>query len=425
MMTVKRDVHCPKVFAFMISFLLAAVCVSPTRVYSASELPTDKTARIEAASGISLESVDGKKVSGTSVKVPPGYHTVEMSMRSTVGGVMTIYSSDNCFLVFTAEEGHTYRVDTPPLSGNAYTGVVRDRTTNQEVTRGCVIPPEVAERKIGEMETAIKRDPRNPGLWMNKGVALETAKRYEEALTAFETAVSLAPGLPQAWSWKSRVLLDLKRYDEALNAIDKAISLKPDAQELRRMKETTVAAIQRNEKAPQVADWAIVFDGNKMLFPPKDVLPPADISEAKFDLSGVPDDRKFLVGKVYRAAFGKGGIPIEGAVNYFFLTQWAKEKIQLFYWPISLRSLEKYPTARPLTDCAPVSATEYSCTLRGMPEGIRSKVIFRDQKISVISTSATEADLIPVGEIPESIMVENAAALSTSPPDGDREHQTR
>jgi hypothetical protein len=249
MMTVRRNVHCSKVFAFAMCFLLTAVCVSPGTVYSASEQPTDKPARIEAASGISLESVDGKRITSLSIKVPPGQHTVEMSVLKQSGGVTVERSRDNCFLVFNAAEGHTYRVDATPPENGMYQGFIIDKNTNQRVVLGCN-PSVAAESNLGNAEMSLKLDPRNPLLWTKKGVALWFLKRYEEGLVALDKATALKEDLTAAWYWKGGCLYRLGRYEEALQAIDKAISLEPSqAQSMQKDRDLVLAAMKKKNEA--------------------------------------------------------------------------------------------------------------------------------------------------------------------------------
>jgi hypothetical protein len=239
-----QKILCKAGLVLVTSFSVVLVCsVAPSLLCAASE----NTARIEAAPEISLESCDGKKVSSFSIKVPPGKHVVEMSYRSQVSGQTREYSSDTCFLVFTAEEGHTYRVDRTPASNGMYSGFVVDRNTNQRVVSGCDSSI-AAERDLGHSEVSLKRDPRNPSLWTKKGVALYHLKRYEEGLVALNTATALKADLGAAWYWIGGCLYRLDRYGEALQAIDKAISLEPSqAQSMRKDREMVLAAIKKKE----------------------------------------------------------------------------------------------------------------------------------------------------------------------------------
>jgi hypothetical protein len=393
--------------------LLASSIVTSQPIYAGSETTADKPARIEAASGISLESCDGKRISSLSIKVPPGQHIVEMSVLKQTGGFVTQRSADTCFLAFAAEEGHVYRVDATPPSNGMYAGFVTDRTTGQQVTSGCVTPPGMEDMKLKEIETAISRQRDNAHLWMNKGRILGAARRYEEALTAFDTATSLKPDLVDGWGWKGRTLYELKRYEDALKALDRAAALRPGDPEAVKLKKTITVAMEsdrtKEPKAPNV-----VFDGKKMLFPSTEAIPPTDISEVHFDLKSVPDERKFLVGKVYRAQFQQRGVPVDDGLSYTFLTQWKEHSIEMFYWPISTRVLKAFPSAKPFLDCTPLSFTEYKCTRRGVDSRMTYEVTFAQEQISVAVSNGWEAELVAAGEIPQDVTAKTVTSVQKS-----------
>lgn len=128
------------------SLLFCGSCaMSPARMYGGPELPAGRTALIvPATEGITLESCDGVKVTSRAVTVQPGEHSVEISFNEVVG-VKREYSTTPCLMKFTAEAGHTYRVDrTQPVAG-VYSGFIGDRNTGKQVVSGCMNTPRCDE----------------------------------------------------------------------------------------------------------------------------------------------------------------------------------------------------------------------------------------------------------------------------------------
>jgi tetratricopeptide (TPR) repeat protein len=62
----------------------------------------------------------------------------------------------------------------------------------------------------------------------NRGVALKELKQLDEAIASYDKAIALKPDYAAAYSNRGNALKDLKRLDEALASYDKAIALKPD-----------------------------------------------------------------------------------------------------------------------------------------------------------------------------------------------------
>ena len=98
---------CVKVLAVAASIFLVGSCSATTRMYPGPERPASETALVGGAtSEINIESCDGVKVTSTSVVsfARRPYHRDVLQWRNGV-------FQDNSFLKFTAEAGHTYRVD--------------------------------------------------------------------------------------------------------------------------------------------------------------------------------------------------------------------------------------------------------------------------------------------------------------------------
>jgi len=84
---------------------------------------------------------------------------------------------------------------------------------------------EAAERQIS---LALKIEPDMAAAHNNRGNALRSLKRLDEALESFERAIALKPNYPEAFNNRGNALRDLGRFEEALESYDKAIALKPN-----------------------------------------------------------------------------------------------------------------------------------------------------------------------------------------------------
>jgi tetratricopeptide (TPR) repeat protein len=61
--------------------------------------------------------------------------------------------------------------------------------------------------------------------WFNKGNALNSQGKYDDAIKAFDEAIRLDPNLAQAWFGKGLILQSLGRNNEANEALTKAKEL--------------------------------------------------------------------------------------------------------------------------------------------------------------------------------------------------------
>jgi len=62
-------------------------------------------------------------------------------------------------------------------------------------------------------------------VWFNKGFALSSLGKYEDAILAYEKAIQIDPQLVEAWNNKGIALGDLGRHEDAIEAYEKAIKL--------------------------------------------------------------------------------------------------------------------------------------------------------------------------------------------------------
>ena len=63
--------------------------------------------------------------------------------------------------------------------------------------------------------------------WSNKGAALFSQGKYDEAIKCYDEAIRLDPKLAETWCNKGAALTNLGNYDEAIKACDEAIRLDP------------------------------------------------------------------------------------------------------------------------------------------------------------------------------------------------------
>ncbi|HEX9057183.1 MAG TPA: toll/interleukin-1 receptor domain-containing protein [Ktedonobacterales bacterium] len=102
---------------------------------------------------------------------------------------------------------------------------------------GARLAPTEAARRANEIfEVSAMRTRRAPVVTVTietarqaweRGQALRTQGRVEEALVAYDQALALDPAAALAWYGKGNVLRDMMRYDEASVAYDRAVTLDP------------------------------------------------------------------------------------------------------------------------------------------------------------------------------------------------------
>jgi hypothetical protein len=85
-----------------------------------------------------------------------------------------------------------------------------------------------SEQALADFDAALALMPGHPAALYNRGNALSDLGRYDEALAAFDRALTAAPNHVQAWNNRGRALQALNRHDDAINNFDKAIALQKD-----------------------------------------------------------------------------------------------------------------------------------------------------------------------------------------------------
>jgi|GEM_PF-3149410 len=79
------------------------------------------------------------------------------------------------------------------------------------------------EKKIREYDEAIKKDPKNPVLWFEKGKLLSTIGDMDGAVQAFQTATSIKPDYFEAWDALGDVYMELGQKDKASECYKKVV----------------------------------------------------------------------------------------------------------------------------------------------------------------------------------------------------------
>jgi len=167
-----------KIAALMLgaALLVGACSTAPMQGYSGPALPPEQTALITSGFHTDLISVDGMRVTSTSVAVTPGVHTIVLRPTSDVTNpfgyqqAYYLYSLVDGSVTFTAQAGHRYRADvdastaTPAMeeanetasggnrgyglgaSGFVWNGYVRDQTTQTRVAMSDPMPLQAEPR---------------------------------------------------------------------------------------------------------------------------------------------------------------------------------------------------------------------------------------------------------------------------------------
>ena len=99
-------------------------------------------------------------------------------------------------------------------------------------------------------------------VWFNKGFALSSLGRHNEALQAYNRAIEIDPQVAVAWNNKGNALDDLGKYDEAIAAFNEAIRLDPKFAEAWSNKGIALIGQGKHDEAIKCFDEAIRLDPN-------------------------------------------------------------------------------------------------------------------------------------------------------------------
>jgi tetratricopeptide (TPR) repeat protein/tRNA A-37 threonylcarbamoyl transferase component Bud32 len=121
------------------------------------------------------------------------------------------------------------------------------------------------EEAIGCLDRALAIDPRDARAWNNKGVALYGLGRHEEAINCYEQALAIDPRDAPAWFNKGDVLRALGRREEAIACYDKTLAIDPRLERAWVHKGNTFHALGRHEEAINCCAEALMIN-------PRDVV---------------------------------------------------------------------------------------------------------------------------------------------------------
>ena len=85
------------------------------------------------------------------------------------------------------------------------------------------------EEAIADCSEAIRLDPRNPALFLERAEARCAVGRFEEAIADFDRAIRLDPAHAGAYLGRCRAKSELGRHEEAVEDYDRAVQLDPDS----------------------------------------------------------------------------------------------------------------------------------------------------------------------------------------------------
>ena len=124
----------------------------------------------------------------------------------------------------------------------------------------CLLKAQRYEEALPCLDKALALDPEAGPAWTAKGLALSSLQRYEEALPCLDKALALDPEASPAWTAKGAALGALQRYEEALPCLDKALALDPEASPAWTAKGAALGNLQRYEEALSCLDKALALD---------------------------------------------------------------------------------------------------------------------------------------------------------------------
>ena len=101
--------------------------------------------------------------------------------------------------------------------------------------------------------------PGQPHALVNRGNALSSMKRFDEAVLSYDRAIALKPDVAEAFNNRGNALRDLERFDEALRSYDRAIALRPDYAEAHNHRGGVLRELRRPNEALASCEHAIAI----------------------------------------------------------------------------------------------------------------------------------------------------------------------
>jgi tetratricopeptide (TPR) repeat protein len=109
------------------------------------------------------------------------------------------------------------------------------------------------------LENLVTQQFSDPDILHNRGLALFSLGRYEEALSAFDAAIRLRPDDPDTLHMRGIVLSELARLEESLESFDSALLYRPEDPSILHNRGASLALLGRYEDALQMFETALRF----------------------------------------------------------------------------------------------------------------------------------------------------------------------
>ena len=155
------------------------------------------------------------------------------------------------------------------------------------------------------------------------------------------------------------------------------------------------------------ADPKVTFspDGKKMIYPDKDGIPDADISGIVIELTNVPPEAQFMVGKVFRGYFSHMLAPKASIVGYLILTKWSADSLEFF----TSKSRSRSPALNYTIVCPPKLTSDFSCRHRDNATNdalgkINYRFSIKDNKPLLETSDGGSLTFEEVARLPETLL---------------------
>ncbi len=118
----------------------------------------------------------------------------------------------------------------------------------------------ILQASIKLFDKVLEINPKYAAAWNNKGIALASLKRYEEAIECYDKVLEIDPKDAAAWYVKGIALASLKRYEEAIECYDKVLEIDPKYAAAWNNKGIALASLKRYEEAIECYDKVLEID---------------------------------------------------------------------------------------------------------------------------------------------------------------------
>ncbi|MEN9316689.1 MAG: hypothetical protein RIS35_3082, partial [Pseudomonadota bacterium] len=112
---------------------------------------------------------------------------------------------------------------------------------------------------LRDFDRALRLQPGNAEAWSNRGHALRTAGRLEEACGSYDRAIALRREVPGAWLGKALCLADLGGPEDSLACFDEAVRQAPDDPQAHFLRANVLRRLDRLEAALAAHDRALAL----------------------------------------------------------------------------------------------------------------------------------------------------------------------